>query len=195
MAEEEEAIFTGVSGTPSNLIEVLRQAHRENGRLHYFATSDPKIRGRRTMPVTPFVFELFIYNSIYQVDWPASLQARQVVNQPRDGATEPVQQRQLERFLKPHLKEEPALLYHAFIPIRDASLEGDWTVVVSDPRVSAEDGNRFFERLRQLRKILRDVDEPKALQVTNSCLELIADCRSWVQDVGRDLRAKTTSTA
>jgi len=71
------------------------------------------------MPATPLVFELFIYNSIYQVDWPASLKARRVENPPRDvehGFSETKQQRELERFLKLHVRDDPALLYKA--PLR-----------------------------------------------------------------------------
>ena len=201
MEEEEETEVTEFSGTVLNVIELLRQAHHENGRLHYYATADPRQRGHRIMPVTPLVFELFIYNSIYQVDWPASLKARRVENHPRDverGFSETRQQLELERFLKRHVRGDPALLYKAFISIRDASLEGDWTAVVPDERISAEDGERFFERLRSLRETLRGTERPELFRATNSCWHLIAECRryvyfvpqqhlSWVQDPCRDL--------
>ena len=175
--EEEEAEVTEVGEAAMNLIDVLRRAHQQNGRLHYYATSDLQRRGRSTMPVTPFVFELFIYNSIYQVDWPASLRGRQVVN--HQDCTESKQQRELEKFLKPHLREQPALLYGAFTSIRDAGLEGDWTAVVADSRISAKEGDLFFERLRRLREILRVTGQPEALHV-NKCLDLIANCRWYV---------------
>ena len=119
MEEDEETEVAEFSGTVLNVIEVLRQAHHENARVHYYATSDPGRRGRRIMPATPLVFELFIYNSIYQVDWPASLKARRVENPPRDvehGFSETKQQRELERFLKLHVRDDPALLYKA--PLR-----------------------------------------------------------------------------
>jgi len=182
MEEEEEAEVTRVSGTVGNLIEVLRQAHLDNGKLYYYGTPDPRKRGHKIMPVTPFVFELFIYNSIYQVDWPASLEARRVVNHPRDaeGFTETKQQRELEKFLKPHVREAPALLYEAFLPIRDASLEGDWTPVVPDARISAEEGERFFEGLRSLRDMLLREERPQALRASNQCFDLIAECRRIV---------------
>jgi len=183
MEEEEEAEASAITGTVVNLIEVLRQAHRENAKLYYYGTADPRQRGRRIMPVTPFVFELFIYNSIYQVDWPASLKARRVVNHPRDeeaGFSETKQQRELEKFLKPHVQKEPALLYKTFVPIRDAILEGDWTVVVPDARISAEEGERFFERLRSLRDMLRVTEKPEAFRANNACFDLIAECRRYV---------------
>jgi hypothetical protein len=185
MEEEEEA--GEVSRTVSNLIEVLRQAHRQNGQLHYYATSDPRKRGRQIMPVTPFVFELFIYNSIYQVDWPASLKGRCVVNHPRDDFSETKQQCALEKFLKPYLRKEPALLYEAFIPIRDANLEGDWTAVVPDARISLEKGEHFFKRLRRLREILRGTELPEVLCVNKSCLNLIAQCRLYIYDVRNNI--------
>lgn len=187
MEEEEVGESTEFSETVVNLVNVLRKAHGENGRLHYYATSDPKSRGHLIMPVTPFVFELFIYNSIYQVDWPASLKARIVVNHPRDDFTEPKQQRELEKFLKPYVKKEPTLLYKAFIPIRDASLEGDWTAVVPDARISVEHGQRFFGRARKLREILRTADRPDGLKVNNSILDLIQECRLFIYDVRNNI--------
>ena len=102
--KEAEAEVTKVSGTVFNLIEVLRQAHRENGeREYYYVTKNPKGRGRRPEPITPvtdFVFELFIYNSIYQVDWHESLKKRRVVDHKETN-----QQRELGDALKPYVRE------------------------------------------------------------------------------------------
>jgi hypothetical protein len=67
-----------------SMIDVLRNAHSDNGTLFYYSTKDPSVVGEKIMPVTPFVFELFIYNSIYQVDWNASWKTRKVTYHPRD---------------------------------------------------------------------------------------------------------------
>lgn len=181
-SEREPEVFE-VAATVSNLIEVLGNAHTDNGKLYYFGTVDPEERGHEIMPVTPFVFELFIYNSIYQVDWPASLKSRCVVNHPREveaGFSETKQQRELEKFLKSYVRKHPALLYESFLPIRDATLEGVWTTVVPDPRISTEQGARFFEHLRQLRDILRSTSRPEDVQVNETCFKLIEDCRYYV---------------
>jgi hypothetical protein len=189
--EEEESEVGGATGAVGNLIEVLRRAHIENDRLHYFGTQDPRKRGRRVMPVTPFVFELFIYNSIYQVDWPASLEARCVVNHPRDegGFTETKQQRELEKFLKPHVRKEPPLIYDAFLPIRDANVEGDWTAVVPDPRISAEEGQRFlnacaacatyFGRIEGGRKLFRRRIRSSTLSSSVGCTSTLSATTSF----------------
>jgi hypothetical protein len=181
MEEEEEVDVTEIGAAVSNLIALLRVAHNENRHLHYYATREPNnSRGRSIMPVTPFVFELFIYNSIYQVDWPASLKAGCVESHPRDAMTETRQQDELERFLKPHIREKPGLLFGAFKPIREASLEGAWTKVVPDARISAAEGEHFFERMRRLRNMLRETERPEALRVNNQLFDLIKNCRRYV---------------
>jgi len=167
------------SSQVAGLIAVLRQARRDNEQLYYYATLDKNRPGRSIMPVTPFVFEFFIYNSLYQVDWSASLQAGCVRNHP-ETFTETKQQSKLEKFLKPHIREEPALLYKAFLPIRDATLEGDWTAVVPDSRISAKDGECFFDRLRVLQTRLHNTNQPEQLQVNNSLFDLIGKCRWYV---------------
>ena len=173
---EQSEIF---SSQVASLVAVLRQAHRDNEQLYYYATPDKNRPGRSIMPVTPFAFEFFIYNSLYQVDWSASLQAGRVVNHPEDF-TEIKQQSKLEKFLKPHIREEPTRLYEAFLPIRDATLEGDWTAVVPDSRISAKEGEYFFDRLRSLQTILHNTSQPEQLQVNNSLFDLIGECRRYV---------------
>jgi len=178
--EEEEDDATAATGPVFNLIAILQQAHQENGRLYYYATSAPGKPGHSIMPVTPFVFELFIYNSIYQVDWPTSLKARQVIAHPggEQGFNEPKQQSELEKFLRGYVRGKPSLLYEAYVPIRDMELEGDWTEVVPDERISIGEGKDFFERLRSLRAMLQAPREN--FVASKKCFALIAQCRLYV---------------
>ena len=51
-----------------NLINVLHVPHTDNAKLQYYAKTIDN-RPYSIMPHTPFVYELFIFNSIYQIDW------------------------------------------------------------------------------------------------------------------------------
>ena len=59
-----------VSGR-NQLRRVLRKVHDDNCTAEHFA-KDPCGRTRSTMFLTAFVYEFFIYNSLYQVDWSKS---------------------------------------------------------------------------------------------------------------------------
>ena len=141
------------------------------------------------MPVTPFVFEFLLYNSLYQVDWPDSLQTGCVEKHP-EYFSESKQQRKLEKFLKPYIKKEPSLLYKAFLPVLDTALEGDWLEVVPDSHnsgISTEKGEYFFCRLRELQTRLLNTDQPENFRVNNSLFELIRECRYYIYQVRNNI--------
>ena len=171
----EQRIFSDQVAT---FIGELRQAHQDNEQRDYYA-KDQSDQLIPIMPVTPFVFEFIIYNSLYQVDWSDSLQTGCVKNHP-ECFSETNQQRKLEKFLKPYVKKEPGLLYKAFLPILGTALKGDWLEVMPDPRISAEEGKRFFRRLRSLQARLSNTDPPKKFQVNNSLFKLIENCRWYI---------------
>ena len=64
MEEEEEYDGEGVA----DLIDTLHAAHLDNARLHYYARG-PQNRIISQMPLTPFIYEFFLFNSLYQIDW------------------------------------------------------------------------------------------------------------------------------
>jgi hypothetical protein len=84
------------------------------------------------MPVTSFVFELFLFNSLYQYDWEKSLEQGHLVLHD-SKTTQASQQHSLERFVKNRCMEKPWLLRRAFAPLcHIEDLDGPWTKVVPD---------------------------------------------------------------
>lgn len=73
----EQRIFSGEVAT---FICKLHKMHQDNDERDYYA-KDQGGQYVSIMPLTPFVFEFFIYNSIYQVDWPTSLETEYIKQQ------------------------------------------------------------------------------------------------------------------
>jgi hypothetical protein len=67
----------------NSLLDILHQVHCDNSRMQYFAESYLYHR-ISTMPLSPFVFEYFLFNSIYQVDWRKSLDEDELIFHPND---------------------------------------------------------------------------------------------------------------
>ncbi|MDB2318008.1 hypothetical protein N9V88_00310, partial [bacterium] len=125
--------------SPSELIEILYRMHLENSDSIYFAKK-PRGPQLSTMPITPFVFEYFLYNSIYQIDWEATYPTNSVIFHP-DEITPSKQKRKLNDFIKSNSIESPAKVYRAFHPLTFLPpLTGDWTSITPDARVAQIDG-------------------------------------------------------
>ena len=170
------------------MIEELRQMHRDNKQRTYYAKdqSSPKEQFIPIMPVTPFVFEFFIYNALYQVDWCSSLKSGCIKNH-LGRPYEATQQKKLEEFLKSYILKEPRLLHEAFSPICSTNLAGDWLEVVPDSRISAEEGKCFVRQLRELQNRLCTTDKPEEFQVDNSLFDLIRNCRGFIYRVRNNI--------
>lgn len=86
------------------------------------------------MPATSFVYEFFLYNSVYQYDWETTLQEGKLIPWSED-LSQTQQQSRLEKFLRSRCKDSHELLPHAFYPLAEIEdLEGDWTQVTPDAR-------------------------------------------------------------
>jgi len=154
-----------------SFIDILHKVHCDNSKQQYFAERI----GRRisTMPLTPFVYEFFLFNSLYQVDWNKSYDEEELIFHPVDHS-ESKQQRELIKYLKAHSKYKPSDLYRAFEPLVYLPvIEGEWTHVTLDARISKEDGKRFFEKIKDLQKIIESCKNPNEMPVTNKVFDLI----------------------
>ncbi len=161
-----------------NYLDTLRQAHCDNARQVYYAMGWQ--RSRSTMPVTSFVFDFFIYNSIYQYDWERSIAEADMVAW-EDEPTEPQQQNGLERFVRSQCASNPQFLMRAFEPlIHMDELAGEWTEItpIAGTRgITTEEGRQFFRKLTQLRDRVRSRDD---LKINKSLFKLISSCRHFV---------------
>lgn len=170
----------------ADFIGERHQEHRGNEQRDY-STKDQSGQLISIRPV--FMSEFIIYNSLYQVDWSDSLYTECIKNNPR-GLTETKQQEKFEEFLKLYIQESPILLYKAFLPIYETTLEDDWLEV--EPRLRISTGEQrlleptpsqvrhFFRRLRELQTRLSNTDKPSEFQVDDSLFDLIGECRHYI---------------
>ena len=156
-----------------NFIDILHQAHCDNSKQRYYAEQGR--RHRSIMPLTPFVYEFFIFNSLYQVDWKRSYDEKKVIFNPEDF-NEAKRQREFTKFVKNRAKNTPAYIYRAFGPLAYfPKTVGKWTNIVPDARIKEEDGERFFNKIRKLREIVENCDSPHDMPTSEQVFELIDD--------------------
>ncbi len=181
-----------------NFLGILHEAHRENARSAYFAkrpfARPPRNQNRSTMPMTSFVYEFFIYNSIYQYDWEKSCATGKLTPWLREssgesGLREDEQQDNLEAFIKERCKETPAILLRAFEPLSELTeLGDDWTKVVADARITQQDGQDFFRRLSEFADRIRKSQEQEGAELARGRIfKLIYNCRFFVYKVRNNI--------
>lgn len=172
-------------------IDTLHSVHLDNSRQYYYARQwnrNGSARSRPIMPATPFVFEFFIYNSIYQIDWTESEKSGSRADHPtiqdEEGysprPTEGSQQSSLEKFLKEKCRIKPELLIRAFEPLAHLrKLEGEWTRIRTESPKKLKEGEHFFRRIRELGEMQRQ----GTLEPTRKVFDKIGNCRRFVYGV------------
>lgn len=107
----------------NNLVDALHSAHCDNAKQAHYAKHYPE-RSHSTMPATSFVYEFFLFNSIYQYDWQRTLDEGDLRPWPADAPDAPslsesAQQTRLEKFIRNKCQEDPSILRRAFDPIKE----------------------------------------------------------------------------
>ena len=98
---------------------MLRRVHQDNSSVGHVAEYEDGSK-RSTMFLTPFVYQFFIYNSIYTIDWPISLQTEAIT--PLGGDREPPKQIALECFISQRI--EASMLQAAFAKLAAETSSG-----------------------------------------------------------------------
>jgi hypothetical protein len=158
-----------------NLIETLHRTHLDNAMTCYQA-----MHGRRQTtsisPITNLIFELFLYNSLYSVDWRATCDRDQLTmhDTGKEGPSETKKQRELLKFCRERCQRlPPSVLSDAFSPLAGhLSGDRDWMRIQSDERITLEMGERFFRDIEQL--AYRALDG--RLQSSKTTFEWIENC-------------------
>jgi hypothetical protein len=175
MEEDEELPDKGTE----ELISVLHQVHCDNSRLQYYAE---RPGGGRVsiMPLTPFVYEFFLFNSLYQVNWEASNEESGLVFHEEDFS-ESKKQRAFISFIKQYATLKPADLYRAFEPlIHIDKTRGEWTRVTPDSRISTSDGEKFFSNIFQLQTLLEQCKAPADIPTSKKIFDILKDCTYYI---------------
>jgi len=159
-----------------NFIDTMNEVHCEQAQLFHSAKSDR--RGRQsTMPSTAFIYEYFLFNSLYQVNWEESLAKDEIAYWPRESTTEINQQGKFLSFIRKWCRESPSIVYRAFESIGYIhDLDGEWTEIIPDKRVSMEKGQRFFRKLGEIQSGLR----ANAFDPTKANFKLIENCAEFI---------------
>ena len=137
--------------TVSSHIHQLRMVHEDNHTLRYFAEY-PNATILSTMYLTPFVHQYFIYNSLYQWNWPISIQDNKFISLTN---REEEQQEAFVNFIRENLHPSAEEINRAFVDIEVFDIIGSWTKIEPDDYITVEEGDKFFADLRNFQEILR----------------------------------------
>jgi len=162
-----------------NFINLMHQVHCDNSKQQYYAVA---IRGARKsiMPLTPFVYEYFLFNSLYQVDWQKSYCKGDLVYHSED-IKQFAQQKKFLKFIQNHAKKKPADFYRAFEPlIFLQKTVGEWTKITPDARITAEGGIEFFKRISNLQILLKACQPPENIFITNKIFDPIREALQFI---------------
>jgi len=179
MEEEFEEEDEVLDQTATELINVLHGVHCDNSRLQYYAE---KLGGGRIsiMPITPFVYEFFLFNSLYQVDWETTKRDGRLVFHSEDDCGESKKQRGLLSYLKGYANNRPENLYRAFEPLLYIETEGAWTKVKPDARITEAQGEKFFRNIGDLKSLLSQWRTPSDKPSDKKTFDILKDCTYFV---------------
>jgi hypothetical protein len=165
----------------SNYVHLIKRVHGDNFTLRYFAEDPDASIVRSTMFLTPFVYQFFIYNSLYQVDWPASIQTGALQYHPtRD---EEQSQAAFEEFLQNASSSIPDALNRAFADIEVLNIAGSWTMIVPDPLITEEQGTKFLNDLRAFQRNLRGLRRAHHPAQVSEVFPYIRELRGFIYRV------------
>ena len=171
--------------TGADLIGTLHSVHIDNARLLYFARG-PHGRVVPQMPLTPFIYEFFLFNSLYQIDWASSRIQQDLVFHGQE-IREAQKQKRFIDFLRDHARKHPEHLHRAFEPICDITdLDGLWTRVDADSRISQSDGSKFFACIQEIQNLLNSSPNPAELSISNNEPNL-DDCARYINKVRNNI--------
>ena len=153
----------------TTFLQSLNGVYCDNAQMWHYA-EHPQGGIYSTMPTTSFVYNFFIYNSIYQYDWETSIRHKKLTPWSAEqehsdnerlaemvkSDSELAKQKRLEKFMRKACKKDQTLLHKAFRPLAKLTdLEGPWTSVATDSRTTRDAATNFFMRLLELSQTIR----------------------------------------
>jgi hypothetical protein len=130
-----------------NYVDTLHRTHMDNARSCYQAVYGPN-SANTISPITNLIFELFLFNSLYSVDWDSTFKEDSLTffDTGRDGPSEPKKQREFIKACKHRIDSSTQfVLADAFSPLAGhLTSDRDWMRVQPDDRITTELGEKFF---------------------------------------------------
>ncbi|MCX5874175.1 MAG: hypothetical protein NTY51_13210 [Deltaproteobacteria bacterium] len=188
----------------TTFLESLFSAFRDNAKMNHYAEYDGS-RIYSTMPVTSFLYNFFIYNTIYQYDWETSIRLKTPIPwsveresqvggeaaEPSKSDSEFARQKRLEKFMRKACKRDRTILHSALLPLsRLSDLNGRWTsLFVSTSRTHREAVASFFTHLSELSRAIQAAQETGdgIFDATKQNFEMIQKCRYFVYTLRNDI--------
>jgi len=160
----------------TNFISSIYETHLDNIKNIYKVSPHGK---KPIMPLTNFIFEFFIFNSLYQIDWMYSYDNRTIIYHDRESENENNQIAKFLKFIRNNNQYGDSLLIDCFEPLKHISAEGEWTKIVEDERIKIEDGENFFRKLTFIKNNQSKFYPTKAnFKLIKSCLYFIGNVRN-----------------
>lgn len=168
-----------------NLVDILHDNHCKNARSRYSAMDFQLGPRSGIMPLTSFIYEFFLFNSLYQINWEATRNEGNIVS--HFDMTEPQKQRDFIAYLRCYTKEHPEYIYRSFEPLLRIETRGMWTMIDPDINISLEDGEDFFKNINNLKLILRNSQTPYDVPVSGKTFETIRKCTYFVNCIRNNI--------
>jgi hypothetical protein len=169
---------------------MLSAVHNDSKNLLHFARKGPGKQERSTMPATAFVYQFFIYNSLYSIDWPPTIEKNDIIF--HLDRTEGYKQRQFELFLRSQAQKSPFVIQSTFRSIRKIPLGESWTEVIPDPYITYEDGEEFFHKYNQLCDLIQGSEQEVGNNI-GRIFSRIESCRLFVYKIRNNIFHGTKS--
>lgn len=158
-----------------NLINVLHVPHTDNAKLQYYAKTLDN-RSYSIMPHTSFVYELFIFNSLYQRVWENTKESDKFKYHSQWSVREFEKQKIFISYLENRIKEHPEYICKAFEPLLYSETDGSWARIRPDARITEKEGEDFFRCIDEFKNILYEPEElniDKIFDIIKQCLKFI----------------------
>ena len=173
-----------MSSQIAQFLLTLSEVHKDGLDLHHFAEKRGSSKRRSTMPVTAYVYEFFIYNTLYSIDWNLT-QAKEEISYYSDKK-EGYKQQEFENFLRKLAEDNPSILKKNFMLLKEIPEDAFWIKVIPDSNITLESGEDFFLRLNQLIDLIK-VTEPKLRANMGSIFDRIQRCRKYIYYVRNNI--------
>lgn len=133
----------------ATFVRTMYHAHIDNAKRIYTGKIAGQINNKTISPLTNFIFEYFIFNSLYAIDWQATARGQSIAHHERLSRNESDQQRAFVDFCFFLISEKQLnLVTRAFSPLGSIDhCDLSWTEVTPDINIRSHDGRNFFENI------------------------------------------------
>jgi hypothetical protein len=169
-----------ITDSIETFVEKLDNIHEENSEVQHFMRKPNGVK-KLTMFLTPFAYEFFLYNSLYQIDWSKSLKEGRIEVHTPDtfDKEEKVQQSIFEDFLREYSMAYPELINTAFARLSNTRLGEDARISLD----KSKGGPKFYGDLNQLQERLKRFSKMNTPELHKDVFDYVGRCRPFVYKV------------